>query len=150
MGRLAGIVLVTAGLTGTALADDMKGTADEAQSMVAAAIAYYDDVGADAAFKTITEDPVPQFRDGDLYVFVVSSDGVSVAHAFQPALVGHSILGMVDANGVHLGQEIVDKATADGVWVDYLYADPDTGTEAPKSSWVVRHGDFIFGCGIYK
>jgi signal transduction histidine kinase len=149
VGRLAGFLALGL-LALPAAADDTRGTADQAQSMVAAAVALYDDVGAEAAFARFNTDPVPDFRNGDLYIFVIRTDGTTVAHAFQPTRVGQSVLDMVDANGVHFGKEFIDKATPNGAWVDYVYTDPSTGAELQKSSWVVRHGDYIFGCGIYK
>ena len=41
-------------------------------------------------------------------------------------------------------------ATTNGAWVDYRWEDPLTGKVVPKSSWVVLHNGYIFGCGIYK
>lgn len=48
-----------------AVAQD-HGTAEEAQAMVARAIAMFDEVGADATMNAISHDPAPDFLDGDL------------------------------------------------------------------------------------
>ncbi|MND06499.1 hypothetical protein D3C83_279170 [compost metagenome] len=45
---------------------------------------------------------------------------------------------------------MVVTADADGEWVDYVWADPLTGAETPKSSYVVKHDGYIFGSGIYR
>ena len=61
-----------------------------------------------------------------------------------------NILPLKDANGKPFGSELFDKATQSGTWVDYVYKDPATGKEEPKSSWVVRHDGYVFGCGVYR
>ena len=127
-----------------------RGTPAEAQAMVADAVAYFDRVGAEAAFGTFNTDPKPRFWNGDLYIFVDGVDGTIAANAFQPDKVGSSAFDLVDANGVVIGRKVIDEATGQGIWVDYLYPDPATGQNVAKSSWVVRHGDYVFGCGIYK
>jgi signal transduction histidine kinase len=57
---------------------------------------------------------------------------------------------VTDADGLSIGKIFVEKATPEGTWVDYRWVDPSTEEPAAKSSWVVRLGDYIFGCGIYK
>ena len=47
------------------------------------------------------------------------------------------------------GAALMDGATAEGVWVDYTWYNPVTRELHPKSSWVVRHDDHVFGAGIY-
>ena len=47
-------------------------------------------------------------------------------------------------------KEFIDKATTSGVWLHYVVKDPLTGKDEPKSSWVVRHRSYIFGCGVYS
>ena len=149
--RLAAAALLAVPLAAPVLhAGDMRGTAEEAQAMVAEAIAYYDEVGKNAAFAKFTDDPVPRFRDRDLYVFVIDQDGVSVANGTDPSWIGRSSVGLQDANGTDIGMAVLDAASAEGGWADYEWSDPATGDVAPKSSWVVLHDGYIFGVGIYK
>lgn len=126
-----------------------RGTAEEAQAMVAGAIIAYDTAGAAVTFGQINETPRPAFFDGDLYVFVVAEDGMTVAHAADPARVGTNVTSLRDANGKNFGAEFLAVATPEGAWVDYVWTDPATGEVEPKASWVVRHDGYIFGCGIY-
>lgn len=51
--------------TPAAAADD-RGTAEEAQDMVARAIDYYDEMGPEAAFAKFNTNPAPEFLDRDL------------------------------------------------------------------------------------
>ena len=130
-------------------AADERGTAAEAQAMVARATESFDTVGAKKTFAEINAQD-PAFHAKDLYVFVVEPDGVTVAHAGDPKLVGKSITVLKDADGKAFGKEIVAEATPEGVWVNYDWQNYDDGKVEAKSSWVVRHGGYIFGVGIYR
>jgi signal transduction histidine kinase len=101
------------------------------------------------AFADMTA-PSTSFVDRDLYIFVIGPDHRIVAHAADAARVGVDAQTLVDTDGKPFGNEMIAYATEDGAWVDYKFADPLTGADEPKSSWVVRHGGYIFGCGIYK
>jgi len=148
--RLAvAIVCVFVAMSPLDAQDDGRGTAKDAQTMVERAIIVFDDEGAANAFAEFNAGP-PPFRNRDLYIFVIDGDGLLVANAQHPDLVGQNLMDMKDANGVPLIRRMVGQATENGVWVDYLFEDPLTGQAAPKSSWVVRHGGYVFGCGIYK
>ena len=135
-------------LVNTAMADETRGTAEQAQALVAKAIAAYDARGAEAFVAMMP--PNEEFRDRDLYVFVIGSDNRTVAHGRDPGRVGNSIEGLVDRAGKPFGKEIIEKANENGVWVDYVFRDPLTEQDVQKSSWIVRHDGYIFGCGIYK
>jgi len=135
-------------LVNTAMADENRGTAEEAQALVSKAIAAYDAKGT-AAFAEMMP-PSEEFRDRDLYMFIIGSDNRTVAHGRDPGRVGDDISGLVDATGKPFGKEIIGKADEKGVWIDYVFRDPLTEMDLQKSSWVVRHDGYIFGCGIYK
>jgi signal transduction histidine kinase len=135
-------------LAGAAVAGETRGTPEEARAMVARAIAAYDTQGK-SAFPAMTT-PGTEFRDRDLYVFVAGPDNVTVAHGLDASLIGRDLAQILDSAGKAFGKEIIDKADEKGVWVDYAWRDPLTGKDIQKSSWVVRHDGYIFGCGIYK
>lgn len=129
----------------------MHGTREEAKKMVADAIAYFNEVGAEAAFAKFTDDPEPEFRKGDLYVFVLNKEGVNVAYGgagTSPR--GHSVIGMKDPDGNDVGQIIMDTATMEGGWANYKWLDPATNKVESKASWVVLHEGYIFGTGVYN
>jgi signal transduction histidine kinase len=125
-----------------------RGTAEEAQALVARAIAAYDAEGKHA-FRRMTV-PAPEFRDRDLYVFVIGPDHRTVAHGGDASLLGEDVTANVDPDGRHFGREFVEKASESGTWVDYKVLDPQSGKVLPKSSWIVLHDGYIFGAGIYK
>ena len=141
------ILLCFAVLAGSADAAD-RGTEAQAKALVAKAIAAYDAKGP-SVFAEMTA-PSTAFRQLDLYMFVIGPDHMTVAHGADASQVGRDVLALKDAAGKLFGRELFEKATQSGTWVDYVYEDPATGKEEPKSSWVVRHDGYVFGCGVYK
>jgi cytochrome c len=125
-----------------------RGTAEEAVAMVNSALAAYDEQGTEV-FTLITE-PSTEFVDRDLYVFVYGPDGRIVAHGLDAGLIGREASTIVDIHGREFALEFMERATPDGVWVDYAWTDPLTGEEVEKTSWVVRHDGYVFGTGVYK
>ena len=116
---LAAALLLT--LTAFAAAAGDRGTAQEAQGMVARAIAYYDEMGAEAAFAKFNTNPAPEFLDRDLYIFVGGRDDGMVAHAVNPSLLGVKYSSFVDADGKRFGEEMRKAASPAGVWIDYRF-----------------------------
>ncbi|MBT5434408.1 MAG: cache domain-containing protein [Alphaproteobacteria bacterium] len=131
------IALVCALFSWAALSDAQeRGTADEAQAMVADAIALYDEAGMVESWKKFNGDPEPEFSDRDRYLFIVADSGEVVVHARDPSQIGRDVTQIVDVDGKYFAQEMVDVADADGEWVDYKWGNPETGYIEFKSSWV--------------
>ena len=116
-----------------------------AKDYVRQAIAHYEREGLDA---TIAFYDSPASVDGEFYLFLIGSDDIYLAHPILPHLKGADIKGVTDSSGYALGVEIA-KATEEGHWVDYLWPNPATRVEEPKSTWVVRHDGLIFATGYY-
>ncbi len=141
-GLLAALLVLAPG----GIQADERGTAREAQELVRRAIDLYDTMGL-RAFFVISWDR--SYIHKDLYVFVIDRIGSVAANGLDPRLVGMNALNARDPDGVRYVREMLQRATPDGVWIDYISFDPFAGKPAPKSSWVVRHDGFLFGCGIY-
>ena len=103
-------------------------------------------LGDDAAIEHYNN---PEQVHGPWYVFVLKGDLV-VGHP-DPANVGASLTGPLgtDSTGKEFGSELAN-ATEDGVWVDYVFLNRDTGAEDRKHAWAVKSGDLIFGSGWYE
>lgn len=129
-------------------AEEQRGTAEQAQALVAKAIAYYDENGRDAAFAAI-EDKRGEFVSHDLYIFVYGPERTIVAHGADLALNGTRVDTLIDIHGNPFGSALMNGATEEGVWIDYTWFNPVTRELHPKSSWVVRHDGNVFGAGIY-
>ncbi len=131
-----------------ALAGD-RGTADEAKALADRAVAYMKDVGPEKAFAAF-DDPKGQFVDRDLYVFVRSMDGNTVAHGANMGMIGHTNLSLRDADGKLYNKEMIDLASSKGSgWVDYRWVNPVDKKIEPKSSYIERAGDYVVGVGFY-
>ena len=118
----------------------------QVKDQVARAIERYEEVGA-AAFEEITSGG--DYIDGEIYVFVGDSDGVILAHAANPDLVGQNLYDLQDSTGAYIVRGILDAATPDGAWTTYRFANPVTGQEEPKHTWAVLNDGLVFGSGHY-
>ena len=151
---LISTLLIAVGLllmpsAGFASAD--KGTADEAKAMVEKAAALLKDAGAEKAFAAFNDPANKDFHDRDLYIFVRSMDGNTVAHGANKGMIGHTSLDLKDADGKLYNKEMIDLATSKGSgWVDYRWVNPVSKKIEPKSSFVEQVGDYVIGAGFYK
>ncbi|MGH6874074.1 MAG: cache domain-containing protein, partial [Aestuariivirgaceae bacterium] len=55
-----------------------------------------------------------------------------------------------DSDGKFYGVEILERATAEGAWVNYKRFNPASGKIQPKISWVRRIDGYVIGCGYYS
>ena len=125
------------------LADRGEFTVD----LVLEAIERYDAEGRDA---TVSYYNTPESLNGEWYVFIFDEADKLIAHA-NPELLGMDLKGAlgVDSTGYQFGDAML---TADnrGLWVDYLFLNPQTGNQEYKHSWVIRHDGLLFGSGWYQ
>lgn len=128
--------------------DSFLESPEDAQKLVNNAIELYDMHGKNA-FPRIDVDP--EFKGQELYVYVIrDSDGTIVADGGkEQTLIGKNIDDVKDINGKGIGKMIHEKATKDGIWVEYLWKDPANNEILPKQVWLVKHDGYIFGSGVY-
>ncbi|HXF78238.1 MAG TPA: cache domain-containing protein [Usitatibacter sp.] len=147
----AALCFALAGLTAHA-ADSKKGTAGEAQAMVAKAIAAIKKEGRDKAFAQI-DDPKGPFVDRDLYVVVYDMKGKVLAHGANAKMIGKDLIDLRDNDGKYFVKERVEmmgKGPEAKGWQDYKFMNPVSRAIEPKSMFLQRYEDLIVGCGIYK
>ncbi|MEW6518352.1 MAG: cache domain-containing protein [Thermodesulfobacteriota bacterium] len=124
--------------------------ADEARAMVEKAAALVKAEGKDKALVEIGN-PQGQFVKGELYVFAYDLTGTMVAHPVNPKLVGKNLLEVPDAGGKLFRKEIIELAKTKGSgWVDYKYKNPQTGKVENKTTYIMKEGEVVLCCGIYK
>jgi cytochrome c len=107
---------------------DAKASAEEeakAQQMVDTAITYLKEHGADATIAAVNAGG--NFKDGELYVFMITAEGISVANAADQINVGMNATHLKDSTGKPYVREILDTATEEGAWVRYMRINPATG-----------------------
>ena len=119
--------------------------ADVTVDYVQRAIELYDRDGLEA---TIAYYDSRESVDGQFYLFLIDENDLYLAHPIFPHLKGTDIKDVVGSDGQELGKEVAE-ATEEGHWVDYLWPNPETGFEEPKSAWVIRHDGLIFASGFY-
>jgi cytochrome c len=129
-----------------------KGTAAEAQAMVAKAIAEIKKNGREKAFAEIN-DPKGKFVDRDLYVVVYDMKGKVLAHGANAKMIGKDLIDLRDNDGKYFVKERVEMMSkgpdAKG-WQDYKFMNPVSRQIEPKAMFLQRYEDLIVGCGIYK
>ena len=100
------------------------------------------------------------WKDGSVYVWIVSSDGIVVFHGGQRHREGKPApTHLVDVNGVQFLQELIDMAHRGGEFLKYHFDDPaidgDEETGSPKIGYAtgfpVLESDqmVVVGSGIY-
>ena len=138
-------VLLSAGMP-AGLAPE-QATPEQANAMALAAAEFLDKSGPETAFAEFSS-PDGQFRDRELYVFVVDKDGVTRAHGADPSQIDRNVLGLTDIDGVPFIRRMV--AIQDQGWVEYKYFNPVTKRVQPKTAYVVHRGDYWIGVGAYR
>jgi cytochrome c len=125
-------------------------TEQQAQEMVAKAVALYADKG-EAAIAIFNEGKATGFADGEVYIVVQSRgpDGKVLAHGANSKLVGARLSDISDPNNLKFGQVMSAEATPAGGWFEYGWPNPETGQVGRKKSWAVLYQDLVFIAGIY-
>ena len=105
--RALAATLVAGGLlTAASLSHaEQHGTREQAQAMVAKAIALYDEKGK-AAFEVMDQGAASGFRQEDLYIFVIGTgpDARVVAHGLDRQRIGAVVAALTDSRGKALWQ----------------------------------------------
>lgn len=144
MSGVAGLFLALAVIVTPAAAAE-QGTVEEAKAMAEKAAALVNSEGKDKAFAAFNAGG--EFKDRDLYVFVVDDSGTTVSHGANAALIGRNLMEVRDPSGKQFVKEMV--GITDQGWVDYVWQNPATKSVEPKRSYCIRVGDVVVGVGAY-
>ncbi len=115
-------------------------------AFVQEAIARYEFEGVEA---TIAYYNNPANVNGQWYMLITDENDIYVAHVLRPDFIGTDIKDIPGLDGSPLGVEIA-KATGSGLWIEYLWPNPESGEVALKRTWAVRHDGYLFGSGYYE
>lgn len=123
----------------------------EVKKLVNDGFNYCKEVGQELCFKTFS-DKNGKFTQGELYIFAIRYDGITMAHGGNAKLVGKNLIKVKDPSGNMLIQELIAIAKTKGEgWFDYRWSHPQTKKVGDKSSFVKTLGNEIFiGSGYYK
>ncbi|MDE0312657.1 MAG: cache domain-containing protein [Caldilineaceae bacterium] len=115
------------------------------KSIVQDAIRYYERNGRDATVEHYSSE---ESRHGQWYVFIVDADGYTIASPNRETI-GRGPEQRLDAKGYFYGDAFM-SATEAGRWLSYVFRHPETGENARKRTWVVRHDGMFFASGFYQ
>jgi len=141
---LAGCTFLSSAVAGSmAIPDEAKALSQKAQAAV-------NKLGSEQAFAAFA-DPSGGFQDKDLYVFCMDLDGVMLAHAKKPDLVGKNLLEF-NKYGDFLFKDMVGVAKGSGEgWANYRWPYPGTDEIKEKTSYIMTNNQgFFCGVGAYK
>ena len=112
-------------LAGSTLALAAPVTKDDAVAMVKKAVAAIKADGPEKAYAEINKGG--QFANGEIYVVVSNFDGVTVAHATNPKLLGKNMTEVQDVDGKYFSKNMTELARKEtSFWYDYKFANPAT------------------------
>jgi cytochrome c len=146
------LVLASLCLAGTAaFAVEERGTKDEAKAMVDAAVDHIKKVGPEKAYKDFTTDKATWTKK-DLYVVVIDTKNITLAHGSNEKLVGKDLSAVKDAGGKSVTAALNALAAKGGGWFDYDWPDPVTKKLMAKSTYAreLPSNDGFVGVGIYR
>jgi cytochrome c len=127
-----------------------RGTPAEATALVQKAVAFLKANGKEKAYAEFNN-PNGQFKDRDLYIFVIDMTGLEWANGANQKIVGKNVMDLKDAEGKPMVKNMLDLANAKGKgWVDYKWPNPINKTVDSKSSYVEKYDDVVVACGVYK
>ena len=148
MGKFVLMLLVSVfawSVSSTCFAD----SPEQAMGLVKKAVAFYKANGLEKALDEFSN-PKGQFKEGEVYIFAYDLTGTMLAHP-NPALIGHNLTDVPDADGKFFRREFVTVANTKGSgWVDYKYQNPKTKLMERKTTYVEKAEDIIICCGIFK
>ena len=130
--------------------DEIRSESDQpvyTQEYVGLAIGLYEASGRQALIDYYNG---PNGLDDQWYMFVADETGQLIVHGANQDLVGAPLADVTGANGYPSGQIIVDDASADGAWSEYIFYNPASNSSQIKRSWLVEHDGLIFGSGWYE
>lgn len=152
VGALAGFSMATPAVRGEDVqppaTTSAAGDAQRAQALLARAVALYRKQGdkAFAAFDNPTD-----FVDGELYVFVLGTDGVMLASGgSSAALIGRKVMNMTDAFGTPFFWDMLEKAkTSDSGTVEYRWLNKLDHKTERKITYFQKVGARLLAVGYY-
>ena len=129
---------------------EQHGTREQAQAMVAKAIALYDEKGK-AAFEVMDQGAASGFRQEDLYIFVIGTgpDARVVAHGLDRQRIGVSSPPSPTAAARLMASNCWrgPRLRAPGLTITASIRRAARKSRNRAGSFV--HDGYIFGCGVY-
>ena len=137
-------------LAGSTLALAAPVTKDDAVAMVKKAVAAIKADGPEKAYAAIST-PGGQFVDGEIYLVVSNFEGVTVAHATNPKLIGKNMMEAQDVDGKFFAKDMTALARKEAsFWYDYKFANPVTKKIQVKDFYCEVLSSTRVCAGVYR
>ena len=123
---------------------------EAAVRLVKKAAATFSEKSTDYTLKLLNT--MGTFREGPVYVFAVSFDGMVLAHPANRKLVGKKLLDFKDTKGKEFVKEFTAVAKDPGAgWVEYSWRRHGEKEGTLKRTYIMRvpGKDFYVGAGYY-
>lgn len=121
----------------------------EAKDWVEQAQRFYMAVGRDVALAEFSSNGM--FVQDQLYIYVVSPEGIMLAHGINDKFVGLDFSNVKDSNGKAFIKEILNTAKEKGCgWVEYTWYHPRRKKVLPKIAYFQKIDDLIICSAVYK
>ena len=101
----------------------------------------------ETAFEEITQSG--EYSYGEIFSLAYDTQGVVLAHATRPELVGADHSDADDGSGLKYVQAILEAADADGEWIHYRDTNPVSGADELKRAWAVKTEETVFVSGHF-
>lgn len=104
-----------------------------------------------AAALAVFNDPKGEFIDGELYIFAYDMNATTLAHPYQPGIIGENRMANADENGLETLKNFVDLAARGGGYLYYVFPNPSDGYRKQLKLVAIRPVDdtWFVGSGIY-
>jgi signal transduction histidine kinase len=140
-------------LASTTLASAADGpTKDDAVAMVKRAVAAIKADGKEKAYAEISA-PGGPFVNGEVYTVVQGFDGMTLAHATNPKLIGKNMIDVQDVDGKYFAKDMADNGRLhDSFWYDFKFANPATKKIQVKDMYCesLKENEATVCAGIYR
>jgi len=122
---------------------------EDARNLVSKAVAYYKTQGKQISLAEFTN-PKGLFSEGEMYIFVLTVDGIVLAHGADEKHIGRNFIEISDSRGNRYFQEVIEIANSEGSGiVEYWWINPSTQHTEPKNLYFEKVDDIIICSGVY-
>jgi cytochrome c len=144
------IAVAIALIAGAPAAIAAQPTKDDAITMVKKAIATIKADGTDKAYAEIST-PGGKFVDGEIYVVVQGFDGMTLAHATNPKLIGKNMMEVQDVDGKYFARDMATRGQKEAsFWYDFKFVNPVTKKIQVKDMYCESVAPTTVCAGVYR
>ncbi len=141
--------IVIALLASTTLASAVE-SKEGAMAMVKKAVTLIKADGPEKAYATISA-PGNQFVDGGIYAVVQGFDGVTLAHATNPKLIGKNMIEQQDVDRKFFARDLAENGKKQAsFWYDFKFVNPVTKKIQVKDMYCESVEKSVVCAGLYR